>query len=243
MRPSNRATHKGIIGLVVDETAPRATHKGIIGLVVDETAPRATHKGIIGLVVDETAPRATHKGIIGLVVDETKPLRAPAGIPSARCSLAARRERGPGARRPLVVMRTEIDPAAARAQLLTAAADPVRWRLLATLGEGPRCVCDLQPVAAVAPNVLSCHLKVLRDAKLLEGTKRGRWAGYRLADDAGLRFGRRPAGGVPYDNPGNLEALRGTATVRAQASAARVPLPCARVITERRGLACDDDQQ
>ena len=86
------------------------------------------------------------------------------------------------------MMRTEIDPAAARAQLLTAAADPVRWRLLATLGEGPRCVCDLQPVAAVAPNVLSYHLKVLRDAKLVEGTKRGRWVDYRLADDAGLRL-------------------------------------------------------
>ena len=55
--------------------------------------------------------------------------------------------------------------------------------------------------------------------------------------------GHRDAGGATYDNPGNLEALRGTATVRAQASAARVPLPCARVITERRGLACDDDQE
>ncbi len=78
-------------------------------------------------------------------------------------------------------MRLEIDLAAARAKLLAAVADPVRWRLLASLGEGPRCVCELQPIAAVAPNVLSYHLKVLREAKLVVGTKRGRWVDYRLA--------------------------------------------------------------
>ncbi|MGB2736966.1 MAG: hypothetical protein WBC27_02860, partial [Candidatus Nanopelagicales bacterium] len=43
--------------------------------------------------------------------------------------------------------------------LISAAADPVRWRLLAELAAGDtRCVCDLQPVAGVASNVLSYHL-------------------------------------------------------------------------------------
>ena len=139
-------------------------------------------------------------------------------------------------------MRTEIDPAAARAQLLTAA-DPVRWRLLATLGEGPRCVCDLQPVAAVAPNVLSCHLKVLRDAKLLEGTKRGRWAGYRLADDAGLRLAAALPAVFPTTTPATLRPCAGPPLCGRRPPRPGVPLPCARVITERRGLACDDDQQ
>ena len=47
-----------------------------------------------------------------------------------------------------------------------------------------RCVCDLQPVGGVAPNVLSYHLKVLRDAGLVTAARRGRWMDYRLVDDA-----------------------------------------------------------
>jgi ArsR family transcriptional regulator len=69
--------------------------------------------------------------------------------------------------------------------LLAVVADPVRWRLLAELaGAGTRCVCDLQPVGGVAPNVLSYHLKVLREAGLVTSAKRGRWVDYTLADDA-----------------------------------------------------------
>ncbi|MGB8019601.1 MAG: metalloregulator ArsR/SmtB family transcription factor [Candidatus Nanopelagicales bacterium] len=69
--------------------------------------------------------------------------------------------------------------------LLAVVADPVRWRLLAELGaQGTRCVCDLQPVAGVAPNVLSYHLKVLREAGLVTSAKRGRWVDYTIAVDA-----------------------------------------------------------
>ena len=67
---------------------------------------------------------------------------------------------------------------------MAAAADPVRWRLLAELAAGTRCVCDLQSVAGVAANVLSYHLKVLRDAGLVTAAKRGRWVDYTLAPDA-----------------------------------------------------------
>lgn len=73
--------------------------------------------------------------------------------------------------------------------LLAVAADPVRWRLLAELAAaGTRCVCDLKPVARVAPNVLSYHLKVLREAGLVTSAKRGRWVDYSLADDAADRL-------------------------------------------------------
>ncbi len=69
--------------------------------------------------------------------------------------------------------------------LLTAVADPVRWRLLDELARrGTRCVCDLQPMGGVAPNVLSYHLKVLRDAGLVTATRRGRWMDYELIDGA-----------------------------------------------------------
>jgi ArsR family transcriptional regulator len=73
--------------------------------------------------------------------------------------------------------------------LLAVAADPVRWRLLAELAAaGTRCVCDLQPVGRVAPNVLSYHLKVLREAGLVTSAKRGRWVDYTLAADAHARL-------------------------------------------------------
>jgi ArsR family transcriptional regulator len=73
--------------------------------------------------------------------------------------------------------------------LLAVAADPVRWRLLAVLADrGTHCVCELQPVAGVAANVLSYHLKVLREAGLVTSAKRGRWVDYTLADDAHARL-------------------------------------------------------
>jgi ArsR family transcriptional regulator len=75
--------------------------------------------------------------------------------------------------------------------LLAAVADPVRWRLLGALRDGgARCVCDLLPVAAVAPNLLSYHLKVLRAAGLVRASRRGRWIDYTLADDAAERLHR-----------------------------------------------------
>jgi ArsR family transcriptional regulator len=83
--------------------------------------------------------------------------------------------------------------------LLAVVADPVRWRLIAELATaGTRCVCDLQPVAGVAPNVLSYHLKVLREANLVTSAKRGRWVDYTLADDARDRItAALPTAGTP----------------------------------------------
>jgi ArsR family transcriptional regulator, arsenate/arsenite/antimonite-responsive transcriptional repressor len=68
--------------------------------------------------------------------------------------------------------------------LLTAAADPVRWIVLRRLTLGEACVCDLQAEAEVAPNLLSYHLRVLREAGLVTSTRRGRWIDYRLTDGA-----------------------------------------------------------
>lgn len=85
--------------------------------------------------------------------------------------------------------------------LLAVVSDPVRWRLLAELAAaGTRCVCDLQPVGGVAPNVLSYHLRVLREAGLVTSAKRGRWVDYTLAGDAHARVaGALPTAGTPHD--------------------------------------------
>ena len=97
-----------------------------------------------------------------------------------------------------------------------ALADPVRLRIVGVLAEGGRCVCDLHERVPVAANLLSYHLRVLRDAGLVTAARRGRWIDYRL--DSG-----------------------GFAALWAQASAAGVPLPGDRVSTEWCGPACEDD--
>jgi len=77
---------------------------------------------------------------------------------------------------------------AADAALLSAVADPVRLQLMAQLASGERCVCDLVTEPAIPANLLSYHLKVLRDADLIEGTRRGRRIEYALRPDALARL-------------------------------------------------------
>ena len=95
------------------------------------------------------------------------------------------------------------DDAAEAVALLTAVADPIRWSVLQQLAASKSCVCDLQERIPIASNLLSYHLKVLRDAGLVTTARRGRWIDYSLADDAldrltaalpGSAAGHGPAG-------------------------------------------------
>ena len=72
--------------------------------------------------------------------------------------------------------------------VLQAVADPVRWSVLTMLAEAPRCVCKLQEQIPIAGNLLSYHLKVLREAGLVTTSRRGRWIDYALAEDAPQRM-------------------------------------------------------
>lgn len=68
------------------------------------------------------------------------------------------------------------------AHSFAALADPARLRilsLLASAAAGEVCACDLvEPVGRSQPTV-SHHLKVLSEAGLIVGDKRGRWVWYR----------------------------------------------------------------
>lgn len=79
------------------------------------------------------------------------------------------------------------EQAESMAHAFAALADPVRLRLLsliATSSAGEVCVCDLvEPLGKSQPTV-SHHLKVLREAGLIVGTRRGRWIDYALAEGA-----------------------------------------------------------
>ena len=65
-------------------------------------------------------------------------------------------------------------------------ADPVRLRLLSLIASAPAgeaCVCELvEPLERSQPTV-SHHLKILADAGLILGEKRGRWVWYRPVPD------------------------------------------------------------
>lgn len=71
------------------------------------------------------------------------------------------------------------------ASLLAAVADPTRLAILRQLtATTPTCVCELSVGPTIPPNLLSYHLKVLRDAGLVETTRRGRRIDYALTADA-----------------------------------------------------------
>lgn len=77
-----------------------------------------------------------------------------------------------------------------RAEELAAAfgvlADPARLRLLSLLASaeaGEICVCELvEPLGRSQPTV-SHHLKILSEAGLIVGEKRGRWVWYRAVPE------------------------------------------------------------
>lgn len=68
------------------------------------------------------------------------------------------------------------------APLFKAIADPVRLRLLSLIAcheGGEACVCELTGTFAVSAPTISHHLKVLREAGLIEAERRGTWIYYR----------------------------------------------------------------
>jgi ArsR family transcriptional regulator len=68
--------------------------------------------------------------------------------------------------------------------LLKVLADPMRLRVIEALGGGERCVCDLTADLQVGQSRLSFHLKVMRQAGLVQQRQEGRWMYYRLDPEA-----------------------------------------------------------
>jgi ArsR family transcriptional regulator, arsenate/arsenite/antimonite-responsive transcriptional repressor len=78
------------------------------------------------------------------------------------------------------IRRDELDAtqAATLAEAFKALADPVRLQLLnliATAEAGEACACDLIDQVERSQPTVSHHLKVLREAGLVTGEKRGTW--------------------------------------------------------------------
>ncbi|TML59517.1 MAG: helix-turn-helix transcriptional regulator [Actinobacteria bacterium] len=76
----------------------------------------------------------------------------------------------------------ERDELAARFKAL---ADPTRVAIVNRLSVADEvCVCNLTQTFDLSQPTISHHLKVLRDAGLVEASRRGTWAYYRLVPEA-----------------------------------------------------------
>lgn len=82
------------------------------------------------------------------------------------------------------------DEAVELARVLAALADPVRLRLLSLVAASSEvCSCELEGPLAKSQPTVSHHTKVLAEAGLISGEKRGRWTWWHV-------------------NPGRLAAVR-----------------------------------
>ncbi len=81
------------------------------------------------------------------------------------------------------------------ARVLSALADPVRLRLLSLVAsQNEVCSCELERPLGKSQPTVSHHTKVLADAGLLTGAKRGRWMWWRI-EPSRLAAVRKALGG------------------------------------------------
>jgi DNA-binding transcriptional ArsR family regulator len=79
-----------------------------------------------------------------------------------------------------------VDP---EVRLFQALADPTRLAIVRELsGASEVCACDFTSCCDVRQPTVSHHLKVLREAGVIEGERRGSWVFYRLAPGVGERL-------------------------------------------------------
>ena|SRR5437868_4675708 len=71
------------------------------------------------------------------------------------------------------------------AERFRALADPTRVAIVNRLsGADELCVCDLTATFELSQPTISHHLRILREAGLVESSRRGTWAYYRLVPEA-----------------------------------------------------------
>ena len=66
------------------------------------------------------------------------------------------------------------------AEILKVFSEPNRLKVLCLLKSGMKCVCEIQEMLNLKQNLVSHHLKVLRDAGLIDYKKKGQWKHYFL---------------------------------------------------------------
>lgn len=62
--------------------------------------------------------------------------------------------------------------------------DPNRLRIICLLTQGTLCVCEIQKGLGLDQNLVSHHLRVLRDLGIVNFSKKAQWKHYSLNKDA-----------------------------------------------------------
>ena len=101
------------------------------------------------------------------------------------------RERQPGGcSTAAVVPDVDAQEAVELARVFRALADPTRLRIVDALRKAAPeaiCQCELVPLFEMSQPALSKHLRVLRDAGVIDGERRGTWVHYFIPADSRLR--------------------------------------------------------
>ncbi len=87
---------------------------------------------------------------------------------------------------PLAQQQIPAPAASTLAQAFKALGDPVRLQLMSMIASaegGEICVCHLTPAFTLSDTTISHHLKVLREAGLIDGERRASWVYYRARPD------------------------------------------------------------
>jgi ArsR family transcriptional regulator len=91
---------------------------------------------------------------------------------------------------PLAVAPLTVEQSAAVAPMFKALGDPVRLRLMSMIASTREvCVCDLTDAFEVSGPTVSHHLRVLREAGLVDSERRGTWVYYWIRPDAVRQLG------------------------------------------------------
>ncbi len=112
---------------------------------------------------------------------------------AAELELTPKVKRAAGERccEPVVYPDVEREQAARMARVARALGDPIRVQLVDVLRRhaGEVCVVELVPLFDVSQPTISHHLKVLREAGIVESEKQGLWAYYYVLPEALDRLG------------------------------------------------------
>jgi ArsR family transcriptional regulator len=100
------------------------------------------------------------------------------------------------------------------AALFAALSDPVRLRLLSIVAsEGEVCSCNLEGPLGKSQPTISHHTRVLADAGLIVGERRGRWTWWRAVPEEIRRLQESLGGGGDRSPSADERRRRGSTTV------------------------------
>lgn len=74
------------------------------------------------------------------------------------------------------------------AKFLKALADEKRLQIVRLLGRRSICVCELESLVELSQPAVSHHLKILREAGVVNDTRQGKWIYYSLNEDNYMRM-------------------------------------------------------